>query len=220
MKTSLDGKNFIKNFEKCVLKTYKDSAGVLTIGYGHTRGVKPGQYISLEEAEKFFEDDIRIAEGKVNLYQEIYHFNQFQYDSLVSFAFNIGSIDKLTQYGARSISEISKKMTLYTKADGVELSGLVKRRFAEKEMFDYGTRSSNQKDEINILKEDFKMRTLRNGSIGKSVKVWQIILDIEPDGIFGPKTLKATKDFQRKNNLVVDGVVGRNTWKAALESLN
>ena len=64
------------------------------------------------------------------------------------------------------------------------------------------------------------MKTIKNGSIGKSVKVWQIILDIEPDGIFGPKTLKATKNFQKKNDLDPDGIVGKNTWKAALESLN
>ncbi|MBU1042872.1 MAG: peptidoglycan-binding protein [Candidatus Omnitrophica bacterium] len=32
------------------------------------------------------------------------------------------------------------------------------------------------------------------------------------DGKIGPKTKAAIKEFQRKNNLKVDGVVGRGTW--------
>lgn len=220
MKTSLEGKNFIKDFEKCVFKTYTDAAGIPTIGWGHTKGVKPGMQISLKQAEEFFEEDIQRAEGQVNLYQEIYHFNQFQYDALVSFAFNIGNINQLTNFGARTIGEISRKMTLYVNANGKELPGLVKRRFEEKKMFDFGTRNGNEKTAKDYFGENYNMKTIKNGSIGKSVKVWQIILDMEPDGIFGPKTLKATKNFQKKNDLDPDGVVGKNTWKAALESLN
>ena len=36
-------------------------------------------------------------------------------------------------------------------------------------------------------------------------------------GKFGPKTLAAVKKFQQGNHLIVDGVVGKNTWKALLE---
>lgn len=221
MKTSPEGKEFIKKFENCKLKTYIDSAGVPTIGWGHTRGVKPGMQITLNQAEEFFEEDIEKAEGQVNLYQEIYHFNQLQYDALVSFAFNIGGINQLTNFGARTIGEISRKMTLYVKAGNKELPGLVNRRFEEKKMFDYGTRNGNEKTAKDYFGENYDMKTIKMGSIGKSVKVWQVILDLEPDGIFGPQTLKATKKFQKNNdNLIVDGVVGKNTWKAALESLD
>jgi murein L,D-transpeptidase YcbB/YkuD len=38
-------------------------------------------------------------------------------------------------------------------------------------------------------------------------------LDSGPiDGKMGPKTKKAIRDFQRNNNLTVDGVVGKKTW--------
>jgi len=39
--------------------------------------------------------------------------------------------------------------------------------------------------------------------------------DVGPvDGVFGPKTEAAVKAFQTDQGLVVDGIVGRNTWKA------
>ena len=40
MKCSEKGKNLIKKFENCKLTAYKDSKGVYTIGYGHTKNVK------------------------------------------------------------------------------------------------------------------------------------------------------------------------------------
>ena len=42
----------------------------------------------------------------VNKYDNIYHWNQNQFDALLSFCYNIGSIDQLTAHGKRSISEI------------------------------------------------------------------------------------------------------------------
>ncbi|MFH1061382.1 MAG: peptidoglycan-binding domain-containing protein [Candidatus Omnitrophota bacterium] len=39
------------------------------------------------------------------------------------------------------------------------------------------------------------------------------------DGKIGPKTKEAIKAFQRKNNLKVDGVVGRGTWAKLKKNL-
>jgi GH24 family phage-related lysozyme (muramidase) len=69
-------------------------------------------------------------------YDTKYHWNQNQFDALCSFAYNIGSIDTLTQNGKRSIKEISAKILAYNKAGGKELPGLTKRRKAEKALFD------------------------------------------------------------------------------------
>ena len=66
------------------------------------------------------------------------------------------------------------------------------------------------------------MRVIRIGSRGDTVKSLQILLkqkdyDIGPvDGIFGSGTEDAVEDFQEKNNLLADGVVGKGTWAALL----
>lgn len=49
----------------------------------------------------------------------------------------------------------------------------------------------------------------------KWVAAWQIFIDTDVDGSFGPKTLEKTKAFQSVNKLSVDGKVGPLTWGAA-----
>ena len=68
-------------------------------------------------------------------YDSIYHYTHTEFDALVSFAYNVGSIDGLTKNGTRTKAEISKCWTLYTKSGGRVLAGLVKRRDKEKKIF-------------------------------------------------------------------------------------
>lgn len=139
MKTSQNGINLIKQFEGCRLTAYRCPAGKPTIGYGHTAGVKMGQRITQAQADAFLRDDLAKFEKNVMKYDQKYHWNQNQFDALVSFAFNIGSIDQLTDKGKRDIHTISKKILAYNKMDvnGVkkESSGLTKRRKAEQALF-------------------------------------------------------------------------------------
>lgn len=136
MRISQRGIDLIKQFEGCRLKAYKDPAGVPTIAYGHTAGVKMGDTITQEQADELLRDDLVIYEGKVAKYDDKYHWNQNQFDALVSFAYNIGSIDQLTSNGRRSIKTISDKILEYNKVGGKKLEGLVRRRKAEKALFD------------------------------------------------------------------------------------
>jgi len=136
MKISERGLALIRVFEDCVLTAYKDSTGRLTIGYGHTSGVYKGQKITQAEADNFLKQDVAIAEMAVLKYNSKYHWNQNQFDALCSFAFNIGSINNLTKNGTRTIAQISEKIPEYKKAGGKVSSGLIKRRMAEKELFD------------------------------------------------------------------------------------
>jgi lysozyme len=91
MKISDKGIEFIKQHEgtggKPNRDAYQDSKGIWTIGYGHTRGVKEGDHISDEQAEKFLQQDLKYHESRVNSLVKV-PMNQNQYDGLVSFHFN------------------------------------------------------------------------------------------------------------------------------------
>lgn len=63
------------------------------------------------------------------------------------------------------------------------------------------------------------MPTIKRGSEGKAVKVWQAVCGVRTDGNFGPKTEKATRELQMRFALKVDGIVGPKTWKAGLQSV-
>ncbi len=56
------------------------------------------------------------------------------------------------------------------------------------------------------------MNTIRKGSRGNDVKHLQTYLHLMPDGIFGPLTEEAVKEFQKSHGLVADGIVGAKTW--------
>ncbi len=57
----------------------------------------------------------------------------------------------------------------------------------------------------------YELVLLRRGSRGAAVKRLQEGLEIGADGIFGPGTEKAVRDFQAKHGLTVDGLAGPET---------
>lgn len=136
MKISTTGVNLIKSFEGCRLTAYKCPAGVWTIGYGHTGNVKSGQKITQAKAESYLKSDLAKFEKHVMSYDKKYNWNQNEFDALVSFAYNIGSITQLTANGTRTKKQISEKILAYDKAAGKTLAGLIRRRQAEKALFD------------------------------------------------------------------------------------
>lgn len=58
--------DFVKQFEGRELKAYRCSAGVWTVGYGHTNGVKEGDEISPAEAEQLLVDDLTAIADDLN----------------------------------------------------------------------------------------------------------------------------------------------------------
>ena len=200
--TGQAGIKLITSFEGCRLTAYKCPAGVWTIGYGHTRGVQQGQTITKAQAARLLAEDLERYEDNVNKYYDRYRWSQNEFDALVSFAYNVGSIDKLTAGGTRSRQEIADKMLLYNKANGKVLAGLTRRRQAERELFVATSQP-----------------TLRKGDRGKMVRTLQKLLGdkgytVLIDGIFGDETLEAVKAYQADHDLRVDGVVGPKTWSA------
>lgn len=143
-KISKTGIDLIKEFEGCHLTAYRDEVGVLTIGYGITDSdksitgttIKSGLRISQATADKWLEEALsKKYLPLVMKYDTRYNWNQNELDALVSFAYNIGSIDQLTANGSRSRATIAAKMLEYVKAGGVTYNGLVRRRKAERELF-------------------------------------------------------------------------------------
>lgn len=138
---SNNGLDLIKKFEDCRLTAYKavSTEKYWTIGWGHYgQDVKQGQTITQVQADNYLCSDCSGAEKAVNSYMNKYNWNQNQFDALVSFTFNCGSgnLKTLLNNGQRTIAEISAKIPAYNKSGGKVLNGLVKRRTAEKELFD------------------------------------------------------------------------------------
>lgn len=133
MKTSRTGIDLIKKWEGCVLTAYNDPGGVRTIGWGHAyyNGKSP---ITQQEADQMLEEDLKKFEAKVNEFKD-YHWSQNEFDALVSFAYNIGSIRQLTDNGKRSRGQIAEKWTAYCKMAGKRVQGLVDRRKDELKLF-------------------------------------------------------------------------------------
>ena len=80
----------IKNFEGLRLTAYKCPAGVPTIGYGHTKNVKMGDVITLDQANIYLLQDLKGSIFFFFFYDKIYNFTQNEFDALVSFAFIFG----------------------------------------------------------------------------------------------------------------------------------
>ena len=141
MKISDTGLNLIKSFEGCSLKAYRCPANVLTIGYGHTGGVKEGQVITQQQADEILRVDLGRYEKAVDRLGV--DLNQNQFDALVSFCYNLGTGiftgNLLNAIKAKNWSSVASQMLLYNKArvNGklTVLNGLDRRRKAEVGLF-------------------------------------------------------------------------------------
>ena len=144
MKLSQNGVNFIKSHEALRLKAYQDSKGVWTIGWGHTKGVKPGDVITRAQAEQFIRDDFawveRILNADLVTGRDKPLVTQNEFDALCSLVFNIGSNAYLDSTVRRKIKQGDKmaaarafKMWVYSNHKFVQ--GLANRRADEVRLF-------------------------------------------------------------------------------------
>ena len=140
MKTSQAGIDLIKEFEGFRCDAYLCPAGVWTIGYGHTVGVKPGDYVSRERGEEMLREDLRYYEDAVNDLVTV-SLSQNEFDALVSFTYNLGvgalgesTLRKRLNTGEPKCPVFQQELPKWVKAGNETLPGLVRRREAEVEL--------------------------------------------------------------------------------------
>ena len=130
---------FISSFEGCRLTAYRCSAGVWTIGYGHTKDVKEGDTCAQEQADAWLIEDIRNTQLLLAHYVNV-PVTQNEFIALVSLAFNVG-------VGALMKSKLLRKLNSgdrdgaaeefldFDLANGKRVAGLTRRRKAEHDLF-------------------------------------------------------------------------------------
>ena len=237
LRISNAGLEFITKHEGIRLKLYNDPAGHATIGVGHLVHFGPvdgraseapfANGISRTEAMELLRQDVRTAEDAVRRLVDV-PLKQNQFDSLVSFTFNVGAgnfenstlLRKLNQGDYDSVpSELNR----WIRGGGKVLPGLVHRRQNEGELFSTPVNSAppNESPPITTVTE-----VLRRGSRGENVSLLQkqlIDAGFSPgpvDGIFGPQTESAVRAFQSSRSLGIDGIVGPQTWRALGAQVN
>lgn len=141
MNVSEKMREWIRKFEGLKLGSYKCPAGIWTIGYGHTRGVARGQYITQAQAEKLLSEDLAQVEGELNAALGCIRLTQGQFDAMASFVFNLGLPElqgstlwrKIKANPADPSIPAEFRRWVYGTVDDVKqkLPGLVKRREVE-----------------------------------------------------------------------------------------
>ena len=146
MEINKAGRDLIKRFEGCKLKAYKCPANVWTIGWGQTfypdgTKVKEGDVITQERADELFDiiinDFARMTDALVK--SEVTENN---FAALVSFTFNVGTGNLKKSTLLKKVNanpkdpSIKAEFMKWTRANGVVLKGLVRRREAEAKLYE------------------------------------------------------------------------------------
>ena len=139
MKPSERGLALIRQFEGLRMSAYKDAVGIPTIGYGTTKGVKMGQTITKDEAERLLLEDAQRFADHVKALVKV-PLNQNQTDALVSFVYNVGpaafgksTMLKLINQGL--LEDAANQFVRWNRAGDQVLAGLTRRRMAERDLF-------------------------------------------------------------------------------------
>ena len=129
--------DLIKKYEGLRLQAYQCSANVWTIGYGHIRGVKKGDVVNIQMANKLLMNDIDDVHQQLTRVLKGVDLRQCQYDAIISLVFNIG-IGNFERSNLLKIIKndpddktISENWVTFRNAGGKFLKGLLKRRLEE-----------------------------------------------------------------------------------------
>lgn len=141
--TSAQGLMLIKHYEGFRDKAYRDTGNILTIGFGHTGGIKEGDKITELDACNLLLRDLKIFEREINQLITI-KLSQNQFDALASFVYNLGigtlktsTLLGLLNQGYYNLIPNQIRRFDHGMVGGKEtvLSGLTKRRNSEAVLF-------------------------------------------------------------------------------------
>lgn len=145
-KISQIGIALIKKFEGCKLTPYLCPAKIATVGWGSTYyadgrpvhiGDKP---LTQAQADELLLKTLSKYEEAVNYYTKV-ELNQFQFDALVSFAYNLGTSALKTSTLLKKVNlnpddkSIEQEFMKWCRAGGKVLPGLLTRRTAESKIY-------------------------------------------------------------------------------------
>ena len=122
------------------VRAYRDSGGVLTIGFGHTGpDVTEDLIITREQAEQLLREDLQEAEDAVSNLVAV-PLNENQFSALVSFVFNLGAGELqdstlLELLNQGKYLEAADQFLRFNTVNGEPLEGLTRRREAERQLF-------------------------------------------------------------------------------------
>ena len=140
LRTSAEGLELIKSFEGFRETATRLPDGRWTIGYGHVRTAREGLTISQKDAEDLLTYDLKPVEDAVAsyLYAPLL---QNQFDALTDFAYNCGAKNLLNSTLLKRLNDLryddaAEQFDKWVFADGKILPGLVKRRAAERILFE------------------------------------------------------------------------------------
>jgi lysozyme len=215
---------FVAGFEGFVDHVYVDAVGVETIGYGETRRDVIERYrqsgISQQEALALLKRRVQeFADAVERCITNSSALTPNRHAALTSFAYNVGvggfqESTACKRFNAGDIDGVPEAIGWWNKGGGRVLEGLSRRRTAECALFegDAGPPPPPVRGP-NVLCEGDGGDRVREAQR----RLTRCGLTLADDGVFGPVTAEAVRQFQRTHNLTTDGVLGPKTWQS-LES--
>lgn len=144
MNVPADAYHIARTFEGLRLEPYRDPIGYWTVGIGHllSRDRQDAQYppVTIEEAEALLASDLEKAARSVLRLCPV-PLTDGRFSALIDFTFNLGSgnlqVSTLRRLVNREeFDEAREEFPKWVYAQGIKLQGLVRRRYAEREIFE------------------------------------------------------------------------------------
>lgn len=207
MKLSTQGLDLIKEFEGYhekqadgSAKAYRCPAGVWTIGWGCTEGVTEGMIVTAEQATAMLAAEMGKHETAVERLVKV-PLTQGQFDALVSFSYNVGAgalegSTLLRLLNAGDYDGARGQFGRWTKAAGVELAGLVRRRAREAEVFGAAVATPRMPQKVEAPATPVvSSETSRTFSLAERIKALQVTIASTPLAWAGLDNIQATKSY-------------------------